>query len=80
MIIQINPKLTKSRNPVEHHFKLEGQKGEIIQSLGDGYHRIKFDQFKIKKQVKVKKTITWQFVALEWYVHELDFHLPIKIE
>lgn len=77
MNIQIRSTLTKTRNPKEHGFKIEGHRGELIQSLDDGYHLIKFDQFSIKKQVKIDSKTTWKFEALEWYVHEADFHLQI---
>lgn len=77
MNIQIRPALTKTRNPKEYGFKLEGHRGEIIQSLDDGYHLIKFDQFSIKKQVNIDRRSNWIMVALEWYVHEVDFHLQI---
>lgn len=77
MNIQIKPTLTKTRNPKEHGFKLENHKGEIIHSLDDGYHLVKFDQFSIKKKVTIERKTTWKFEALEWYVHESDFHLQM---
>lgn len=71
-MITINDKLTKSRNPVEHGFKLECATGQIIQSLDDGYHLVKFNQFKIKKQIKVDRRVRYVYLPLEWYVHEED--------
>lgn len=73
MNVQINPKLTKSRNPIEHGLKLEGQKGEIIQTLDDGYNLIRFVTLKIKKQVNIKRKTQWILVPLEWYIHDVDF-------
>lgn len=71
-MIQINAKLTKSRNPTEHGFKLEGHQGQIIQSLDDGYNLIRFEQFKIRKQVKINRRIKYVLIPLEWYVHNDD--------
>lgn len=80
MIIQVNQKLTKSRNPVEHGFRLEGQKGEVIQTLDDGANLIRFKQFQIKKQVNIKRKTTWIFTSLEWYVYDVDFHFPMIVK
>lgn len=74
-MIQINYKLSKSRNPVEHGFKLEGQQGEIIQALDDGYNLVKFEQFKIKKQIKVDRKVKYVIVPLEWYIHTEDLKI-----
>lgn len=71
-MITINDKLTKSRNPLEHGFKLEGHQGQIIQSLDDGYNLIKFEQFRITKQVKIDRKVKYIPVALEWYIHNED--------
>lgn len=71
-MIQINSKLTKSRNPLEHGFKLEGHQGQIIQSLDDGYNLIKFSDLLIRKQVKINRRVRWMLVPLEWYVHNDD--------
>lgn len=73
MTIQVNNKLTKSRNPTEHGFKLENQKGVIVHTIDDGYNLIKFSQFKIKRLIRVDRKKTMKFVPLEWYVHENDF-------
>lgn len=74
-MITINDKLTKSRNPVELGFKLEGHQGQIIQALDDGYNLIKFEQFKIRKQVKINRRVRYVFVPLEWYVHIEDMKI-----
>lgn len=77
MIIQVKQELSKTRNPTEHGYELQGQKGEIIQTLDDGYNLIRFDEFKIKKQVTIKRKTQWIQVPLEWYVHDTDFHLDM---
>ena len=74
-MIQINDTLTKSRNPSEHGYKLEGQKGEVIQVVGDGFNRIKFNQFFLRKQVKINRRVRWMLVPLEWYVHDDDLKI-----
>lgn len=73
-MIHINNKLTKSRNPLELGFKLEGQQGQIIQSLDDGYNLVKFNGLLIRKQVKINRRIKWLLVPLEWYIHKEDFY------
>jgi hypothetical protein len=75
MTIQVNSKLTKSRDPVEHEFKLENAKGEIVHRLNDGYNLIKFEQFQIKHQVKINSVKKWENVALEWYIHNDDLKI-----
>ena len=77
MTITVNSELKKSRNPKEHGFRLEKQKGECIEVLDDGYNRISFDQFQIKVQFKLKKKVAWKFVPLEWYLHEDDFSINL---
>ena len=77
MIIQVKQELFKTRNPTEHDFKLEGHKGEIIQTLDDGYNLIRFNQFKIKKKISVYRKTQWILKPLEWYVHDTDFHLQM---
>lgn len=69
MNIQIKSTLTKTRNPKEYGFKLENRKGEVIQTLDDGYNLVKFNELSISRKGK--------FEALEWYVHESDFHLQM---
>lgn len=71
MNIQIKTTLTKTRNPKEYGFKLENRKGEIIHTLDDGYSLVKFNELNINKKG------TGKIEALEWYVHESDFHLQM---
>ena len=74
-MIQVNSKLTKSRNPIELGFKLENQKGTIVHRLDDGYNLIEFKQFQTKQQVKENRIKKWVFVALQWYVHNDDLKI-----
>lgn len=74
MTIQVNNTLTKSRNPTEHGFKLEGEKGNIIQRLPDGYNLVEFNQFKIKKKMMIRKRTVWNFNSLQWYIHFDDIN------
>lgn len=75
MTIQVNSKLTKSRNPVEHEYRLENQKGEVVHRLDDGYNLIRFKQFKIKEQKRVDNQKKWVLVPLDWYVHNEDLKI-----
>ena len=75
MTIQVNSKLTKSRNPLEHEITLHNSKGEVVQQLDDGYNLVRFLQFRIKKQIKESRKVKWIFVPLEWYVHSDDLHV-----
>jgi len=63
MTVQINNKLLKSRNPIEHELRLENQIGKVVQCVGDGYNLIEFESLKIKNKKK----------RLQWYVHVEDF-------
>lgn len=73
-MIQVNTTLTKSRNPSEHGFKLENQKGSIVHTLPhDPFVLILFDQFKIRKKIMLNKKTKWIMAGLEWYVHQEDF-------
>lgn len=65
----MNDILTKSRNPTEHGFRLEGEKGVIIKALPDGYNLIEFNQFKIQKKMKFGRVKIRELVALQWYIH-----------
>lgn len=75
MDITVCNQLINSRNPKEHGFKLENQKGTIVHSLGDGWHLIQFNQFKVKKEIKVKRKKTWVYESLQWYIFETDFKI-----
>lgn len=73
-MIQVNQRLTKSKNPIEHGFKLENQTGSIIHRLPhDLYVLIRFDQFKIRKKIMENKRTKWIISGLEWYIHQEDF-------
>lgn len=73
-MIQVNPTLTKSRNPTEHGFRLENQTGSIVHRLPhDPYVLIRFDQFKIRKKIMENKRTKWIIAGIEWYLHEDDF-------
>lgn len=65
--------LLKSRNPIEHGFRLENQNGKVVQCLVDGYNLIEFESFKIKDVVKINSKKKWVLVSLQWYVHQDDF-------
>lgn len=74
MAIQVNSTLTKSRNPTEHGFKLENQKGSVVHLLPDDpFVLIKFDQFKIQRRRKQYNKTVMVMEGIEWYVHEDDF-------
>lgn len=75
MRIQVKHKLTITRNPTEHGFSLENKKGEMIQIVGDGYFLVRFDDMRIRKDVKVNNRKTFKLLNLEWYVHENDFFI-----
>lgn len=78
MTIQVNSRLTKSRNPSEHDYKLENQKGEIVHRLNDGFNLIRFDQFKIKEMKRIDNKKKWVEVSLEWYIHDDDLKINFK--
>lgn len=73
-MVQVNSILTKSRNPKEHGYRLENQKGSIVHTLPhDPFVLIRFDQLKIRKKITVLKKTKWIMASLEWYIHEEDF-------
>lgn len=69
MTIQVNSILTKSRNPTEHGFKLEGEKGNIVQILPDGFNLVEFKQFNIQKKMKFGKIKKTRMAPLQWYIN-----------
>lgn len=72
-MITVNNILTNSRNPTELKYRLEGLKGKVIHSLGDGYHLIEFDALKIKESITINKKKVLRFTPLQWYLHKTDF-------
>lgn len=75
MTIQVNNRLTKSRNPSEHEFTLENETGEVVHKLDDGYNLIRFSQFQIKEQKRVDNQKKWMLVPLDWYIHNEDLKI-----
>jgi hypothetical protein len=74
-LIQVSTRLTKTTNPKEHGLTLEGETGEVIHNLGDGYRLIKFKRLQVKKNVTIDRKKVWKIIPLEWYVHEQDFKI-----
>ena len=65
----------KTRNPIEHGFKLENEKGSIVHRLDDGYNLIMFNQFKVKELKRINGKKVLMPVPLEWYVHNEDLKI-----
>lgn len=45
---KVNLTMMKSRNPTEHGIRINQEIGKIVQIVGDGYIRLRFDKFKIR--------------------------------
>jgi hypothetical protein len=81
MTIQVNSKLTKSRNPVEHGYYLENKIGNVIQLVGDGWCLVEFAiRVEARRIDRVKRNRFGEpnkrtKDCLQWYVHDTDFFL-----
>lgn len=75
MEIQVNNKLTVSRNPTEHGFELNNHKGSVVHRIDDGFNLIEFKQFQIKQYITIKKKKVMVFVNLQWYIHNNDLKI-----